>query len=77
MVAYSGPFPVTWASLQIGRTRATAAVEGRSGAPSAVDRPKLTQGSWVRPGGVVVEAGFADALGLHVGDRLRLGGRLV
>ena len=74
VVAYSGPFPVTWASLQIGRTRATAAVEGRGVAPSAVDRPKLTQGSWVRPGGVVVEAGFADALGLHVGDRLRLGG---
>jgi len=74
VVAYSGPFPVTWASLQIGRTRATAAVEGRSAAPSAVDRPRLTRGSWVRPGGVVVEAGFASALGLHVGDRLRLGG---
>ena len=74
VVAYSGPFPVTWASLRIGRTRATAAVEGRSAAPSAVDRPRLARGSWVRPGGVVVEAGFASALGLHVGDRLRLGG---
>ena len=74
VVAYSGPFPVTWASLQIGRSRATAAIEGRGAAPSAVDRPRLTQGSWVRPGGVVVEAGFAAALGLHVGDRLSLGG---
>ncbi len=74
VAAYSGPFPVTWALLQTGHTRATAEVEGRSSAPSAVDQPKLTQGSWVRPGGVVVEAAFADALGLHVGDRLSLGG---
>jgi putative ABC transport system permease protein len=34
----------------------------------------VLQGSWIRPGGVVVEAGFASALGLHVGDRLSLGG---
>ena len=74
VVAYSGPFPITWASLHAGHTTATAEVEGRSSAPSAVDRPKLTQGGWVRPGGVVVEATFAQALGLHVGDRVRLGG---
>src|SRR6266487_2169425 len=45
-----------------------------STAPSSVDQPKLMQGTWVRPGGVVVEAAFANALGLHVGDRLSLGG---
>jgi len=32
------------------------------------------QGTWVRPGGVVVEAAFASAFGIHVGDSLRLGG---
>ena len=74
VVAHSGPFPVSWTSLKTRRTRATAVVEGRSSTSSAVDQPKLTQGTWVRPGGVVVEAGFADALGLHVGDRLSLGG---
>jgi ABC-type lipoprotein release transport system permease subunit len=74
VVAHSGPFPFTWALLQSGHTSATAEVEGRSSAPSAVDRPNLTQGSWVRPGGVVAEATFAEALGLHLGDRLRLGG---
>jgi putative ABC transport system permease protein len=74
VVAYSGPFPITWASLHVRHTTATAEVEGRSSAPSAVDRPKLVQGAWVRPGGVVVEATFAQALGLHVGDRVRLGG---
>jgi putative ABC transport system permease protein len=58
----------------MGHTTATAEVEGRSTAPSSVDRPKLMQGTWVRPGGVVVEASFANALGLHVGDRLSLGG---
>ena len=73
VVAYSGPFPMTWALLRSGHTNATAEVEGRSSAPSAVDRPKLIQGTWVRPGGVVVEATFAQVLGLHVGDRVRLG----
>lgn len=74
VAASSGPFPVTWASLQKGHTTAGAQVEGRSAAASSVDRPKLIQGTWVRPGGVVVEAAFANALGLHVGDRLSLGG---
>src|SRR4029453_14720059 len=38
-------------------------------------QPKLTQGSWVRDGGVVVEAAFADALGIEVGDSITLKGR--
>lgn len=73
VVASSGPFPVTWAVLQ-GATAAGAEIEGRSTAPAAVDQPKLTAGSWVRPGGVVLEAGFASALGLHVGNRIRRAG---
>ena len=76
VVAYSGPFPVTWTSLQKGHTVGSAEVEGRSTAFSSVDQPKLVEGTWARPGGVVVEAAFASALGLHVGDRLSLGGSL-
>ncbi len=74
VAAHSGPFPVTWTPLQAGGTTAGAEVEGRSTAPSPVDQPSLLQGTWVRPGGVVVEASFANALGLHAGDRLSLGG---
>jgi putative ABC transport system permease protein len=73
VVASSGPFPVTWTSLRKGHTSGGAEVEGRTSAVSSVDQPKLLHGGWVRPGGVVVEAGFASALGLHVGDRLTLG----
>ena len=73
VVASSGPFPVTWAVLG-GRSSAIAEIEGRSAAPAAVDQPKLTAGSWVRSGGIVVEAGFASALGLQVGDQIRLAG---
>ncbi len=75
VAAYSGPFPVTWTELRAGRVTGSAEVEGRALAPSSVDRPKLLAGRWVRPGGVVVEASFASALGIHVGDRLGLGGR--
>jgi putative ABC transport system permease protein len=74
VVASSGPFPVTWTLLQKGHTTGSAEVEGRSTMPSSVDRPKLIQGTWVRPGGVVIEEAFANAFGLRVGDSLKLGG---
>jgi ABC-type lipoprotein release transport system permease subunit len=74
VVAHSGPFPVTWALLQIGHITGSAEVEGRNSGTSPVDRPRLMQGTWVRPGGVVVEAAFASALDIHVGDSLKLGG---
>ena len=73
VAAFSGPFPVTWTSLRKGHTGGGAEVEGRSTAISSVDQPKQLRGGWVRPGGVVVEAGFASALGIHVGDQLTLG----
>jgi len=73
VVAYSGPFPMTWASVTLVNGLASAEVQGRDSAISSVDEPQLVQGSWVRPGGVVVEAGFASALGIHVGDPLSLG----
>ena len=73
VAAFSGPFPVTWTSLHKGHTTGGAEVEGRSSAVSSVDQPKQLHGSWVQPGGVVVEAGFASGLGIHVGDQLTLG----
>lgn len=57
-----------------GRTE-NAAVEGRERTASAVDRPLVTSGTWVRKGGAVVERGFAQALGVRVGDHVTIGGR--
>jgi putative ABC transport system permease protein len=74
VVAHSGPFPVTWAYLRAPGLNAAAEIQGRGTAPSPVDQPQLTQGSWVRAGGAVVEGGFAQALGLHAGSRISLGG---
>ncbi len=73
VVASSGPFPVTWTSLRKGHTTGGAEVEGRTAAVPSVDQPKLLHGRWIQPGGVVVEAGFASALGIHIGDQLTLG----
>jgi ABC-type antimicrobial peptide transport system permease subunit len=75
VAARSGPFPVTWTLLHHGSTTGSAEVEGRDAGRAAVDRPALLRGGWIRPGGVVVEAGFAGALGIGVGDRLTLAGR--
>jgi putative ABC transport system permease protein len=54
---------------------AEAMVEGRDKVPASVDQPKLTQGSWILSGGVVVERSFADALGVHTGSSLTLNSR--
>jgi putative ABC transport system permease protein len=75
VVGHSGPYPVTWARLRTHGITATAEVEGRDAAAASVDQPKLTQGSWVRPGGVVIERSFADVLGVGAGARITLGGR--
>jgi ABC-type lipoprotein release transport system permease subunit len=75
VIDHSGPYPVTPAELQAsGRTSDVQAV-GRDAAPASVDQPELIQGGWVSDGGVVVEAAFANALEVRVGDPVTLGGR--
>ena len=74
VTGHSGPYPLVYAVLRVGGLTAGAEAEGRT-RPAAVDQPKLTAGSWVRPGGVVIERTFAEALGVGVGDRVTLNGR--
>jgi len=71
----SGPYPVAPAMLAAGGHAVPVQAEGRDEVPAAVDQPALTQGGWVRPGAVVLERTFADALGVTVGERVRLNGR--
>ena len=80
---HSGPYPLIGVELEANGVTARdlrgedlggagAWAQGRDPAAAAVDQPELTQGGWVRDGGVVVEAGFADALELGVGDEITL-----
>jgi putative ABC transport system permease protein len=70
-----GPYPVAYGMISFeGRTAAVFA-EGRSQAPAAVDQPDMTAGSWVRPGGVVLERTFAEALGAAAGDVVTINGQ--
>jgi ABC-type lipoprotein release transport system permease subunit len=75
VTAHSGPYPSLYSTIGFAGRTADVVVEGRDQTLAPVDQPKLTRGRWVRPGGVVLERGFADALGVHVGDDLTLGGR--
>jgi putative ABC transport system permease protein len=72
---YSGPYPVASALLRAGGITAAAEVIGRTQAPASVDQPKVTAGTWVRSGGIVLERTFAEALGVGVGGRVTLDGR--
>jgi ABC-type lipoprotein release transport system permease subunit len=84
VVDSSGPYPVVGGELEadgvtgsrrtprgdvVGGAAGVWAV-GRDSADASVDQPELTQGTWVREGGAVVEASFADALGVGEGDEI-------
>jgi ABC-type lipoprotein release transport system permease subunit len=75
VIDHSGPYPVTPAKLQASDRMADVQALGRDTAPASVDQPELIQGSWVSDGGVVVEAAFANALDVRVGDPVTLDGR--
>jgi putative ABC transport system permease protein len=75
VTAHSGPFEEAGAVLRVRGIAVAVQVQGRGQASAAVDQPKLTAGSWVRPGGIVLERSFASALGVGVGDRITLDGR--
>lgn len=68
VVAATGPLPVAFPVLRANGHADAVLAEGRSTGRATVDQPKLTAGSWVRPGGVVLERSFADALGAKVGQ---------
>ena len=84
---YSGPYPLIGVELEANGVTARdlrgedvggagAWAQGRDPTAAAVEQPELTQGGWVRDGGMVVEAGFADALELGVGDEITLRARV-
>jgi putative ABC transport system permease protein len=78
--AHSGPYPIVGDTGPVGPVMRSAdivtsvEVEGRQPGVAAVDQPKVTDGTWIRPGGVVVERSFAEAANLHVGQEITLDG---
>jgi putative ABC transport system permease protein len=75
VVARGGPYPVIFPTMEFHGLKVLAIDEGRTAARSSIDQPYVTEGSWLRADGVVVERSFADELGLQVGDRVTLNGR--
>jgi putative ABC transport system permease protein len=75
VVDHSGPYPAIGAVMEVGGETADVQAIGRDPASASIDQPEVTEGSWVRDGGVVVEATLADALGIGEGDLVTLNGR--
>jgi putative ABC transport system permease protein len=75
VVAHSGPYPVAAATLRARGHTVPVQAEGRDETSAAVDQPLVTDGTWVRSGGAVLERTFAQALGVTVGDQVMLNGR--
>jgi putative ABC transport system permease protein len=72
VVRHSGPYPLVGAVLEANGRTVVAQTEGRDTERAPVDQPKPTKGGWVRDGGAVLEAAFAEALGVGPGDRVTL-----
>jgi hypothetical protein len=72
VVRHSGPYPVVPTVLEANGRTVVAQTEGRDTERAPVDQPKPTKGGWVRNGGAVLEAAFAEALGVSPGDRVTL-----
>ncbi|MEV5827612.1 FtsX-like permease family protein [Spirillospora sp. NPDC052242] len=75
VVAHSGPHRQYHTSLTAHGATGAAVVHAVAGKPGPVDRPLVTSGRWVRPGGAVLERGFATALDVRVGDDVTVAGR--
>jgi putative ABC transport system permease protein len=80
VIGYSGPYPVAAPTLRANGHTVPSAVagfvaEGRDQAPASVDQPKVIRGTWVRPGGVVLEPTYAAELGVRTGQVITLNGR--
>ncbi|MEV0621760.1 FtsX-like permease family protein [Nonomuraea sp. NPDC050404] len=75
VVARNGPYRMVYATLTARGATSNVVVHAAAEEPGAVNRPLVTSGQWVRPGGTVLEQGFAAALGVHVGDHATIAGR--
>lgn len=75
VAAHSGLHRMVYTKLTARGAASHAVAKSAGTTPGPIDRPLVTAGTWVRPGGVVVERGFATALGVHVGDRVTVAGR--
>jgi putative ABC transport system permease protein len=68
LAASSGPYPSFVTGASLGRRTADVTLEARGPHGSAVERPLVVSGTWVRPGAVVLDQGLARALGAGAGD---------
>ncbi|MCP2323491.1 putative ABC transport system permease protein [Hamadaea flava] len=75
VTGHSGPFPMVFTTMQANGRQMSVTAEGRATTATAIDQPYVTDGAWIGQGQAVIERGFAQAMGIRVGDQITLGGR--
>jgi putative ABC transport system permease protein len=77
VTALSAPYDAAAATLVQGARKSQVQLRGMTQAPPAMSAPLIVAGTWLRasePRGVVIEASFAAAAGVGLGDRIVLDG---
>ncbi|WP_433169597.1 FtsX-like permease family protein [Kribbella sp. CA-247076] len=75
VVDHSGPYRQFHTTLAANGSTSRAVAQEAGETPDAIGRPLVTAGEVARPGGLVIERGFAKALGVGVGDTVSVAGR--
>ncbi len=75
VAGYSGPYPVASALLRVRGLTTGIEAEGRAEGRASIDQPEVVAGTWVRPGGIVLERTFAAALGVGIGNLVSVADR--
>ena len=75
VVGSSGPYPLANPVLRVRQIKDPVFASGRDAAMPAIDKPDVTDGSWVRTGGAVIERGLASELNVKPGDAITLDGQ--
>ena len=74
VTGYSGPYLTVNPTLRANGITMAVFAQGRPSANTGVDHPAVMAGTWVRPGGVVLDRNAADALGVGPGAAVTLDG---
>jgi len=74
VVQHNGPYQIVYSTVTARGSSSGVVVHGASPTPGAINRPLVTSGEWIRPGGVVLERGLATALDVGTGDRVVISG---
>jgi putative ABC transport system permease protein len=74
VTAAAGPFPAALTSLRHQGKRYGVLLQARPQTPTQIERPLMSDGTWLGQGAIVLERSYARALGVRTGESVTVAG---